>query len=158
MSTEISPLKVRKFGSIALLTLFCNCSFMYALRRWVNKFYCAGLLRYPNWGAIFQRAIQQNQHQHYMCIELRMSYLRPYHPRCCDPEDTFTLQYVETICLTFVYLISHQLFGLELRCRPPAFMSISELGGCTAVHYVHCVHCCALFPGHPCTVSDTSFQ
>ena len=106
-----------------MLTLFCNCSFMYALRRRINKFYCAGLLRYPNWGAIFQRAIQQNQHQHYMCIELRMSYLRPYHPRCCAPEDTFTLQYVETICLTFVYLISHQLFGLVLRCRPPAFMS-----------------------------------
>ena len=35
---------------------------------------------------------------------------------------------------------------------------ISELGGCTAVHYVHCVHCCALFSGHPCTVSGTSFQ
>ncbi len=31
--------KVRKFGSIALLTLFCNCSFMYSLRRRVNKFY-----------------------------------------------------------------------------------------------------------------------
>ena len=123
MSTEISPLMVGKFGSIALLTLFCNCSFMYALRRRINKFYCAGLLRYPNWGAIFQRAIQQNQHQHYMCIELSISYLRPYQPRCCAREDTFTLEYVETICLNFVYLISHQLFGLELRCRPPAFMS-----------------------------------
>ncbi len=44
MSTEISPLKVRKFGSIALLTLFCNCSFMYALRRRVNKFYLCKII------------------------------------------------------------------------------------------------------------------
>ena len=124
MSTEISPLIVRKFGSIALLTLFCNCSFMSALRRRVNKFYSSRIVAMSNWGARLQQSIQQNQHQHYMCIELRMSYLpRPYLTRCCAPEDTITFQSVETICSTFVFLISHQLFGLELRCRLPAFMS-----------------------------------
>jgi hypothetical protein len=46
------------------------------------------------------------------------------------------------------------------RSRPDTMTSanISELGGCTAVHYVHYVHCCALFSGHTCTVSGTSFQ
>jgi hypothetical protein len=72
-----------------------------------DKFIGAGLLRYRNWRARLQQLIQQNRHQHYMCIELRMSYLRSYLTRWCAPEGTFTLQYVETICSTFVYLISH---------------------------------------------------
>jgi hypothetical protein len=132
MSTEIYPLKARKFGRIALLTSFCKCSFMHALRRLplggLTNFIGAAMLRYPNWGARLQQLIQQIQHQHYMCIELRRSYLRSNLTRCCVPEDTLTLQYVETICLTSVYLISHLLFGLESHLlfgpefRPPAFM------------------------------------
>ena len=122
MSTEISPLKARKFGRIALLTWFCKCSFMHALRRRVNQFIGAGVLRYPNWGARLQQSIQQIQHQHYMCIELRRSYLRFNLTRCCAPEGTLTLQYVENICSTSVYLISHLLLEFELRFSPPAFM------------------------------------
>ena len=59
MSTEISPLKARKFGRIALLTWFCKYSFMHAFRRRVNQFIGAGVLRYPNWGARLQQSIQQ---------------------------------------------------------------------------------------------------